>query len=83
MQTEQLLLSREIQVVHLMKDRVNFVKELWDLCAFFFIAPASYDEKTVKKRWKEYSAQQITELSDVLQDMQIAVSIRGFFHHIN
>lgn len=24
-------------VVHLMKDRVSFVKELWDLCSFFFI----------------------------------------------
>ena len=59
-------MERIQQVVHLMKDRVNFVKELWDLCTFFFIAPASYDEKTVKKRWKEYSAQQMAELSDVL-----------------
>ena len=36
------------QVVHMMKDRVSFVKELWELCSFFFIAPTSYDEKTVK-----------------------------------
>ena len=55
------------QVVHLMKDRVNFVKELWPLCAFFFIAPTSYDEKTTKKRWKDYSAQQMTELIEVLK----------------
>ena len=55
------------QVVHLMKDRVNFVKELWPLCAFFFIAPTAYDEKTAKKRWKEYSAQQMTELIEVLE----------------
>ena len=55
------------QVVHLMKDRVSFIKELWPLCAFFFIAPTSYDEKTAKKRWKEYSAQQMTELIDVLK----------------
>ena len=57
------------QVVHLMKDRVNFVKELWPLCAFFFIAPTAYDEKTAKKRWKEYSAQQMKELIDVLKDI--------------
>ena len=57
------------QVVHLMKDRVSFVKELWPLCAFFFIAPTSYDEKTAKKRWKEYSAQQMTELIDVLKNI--------------
>ncbi len=55
------------QVVHMMKDRVNFVKELWPLCSFFFIAPDEYDAKTVKKRWKEYSAQQMTELADVLE----------------
>ncbi|MDD7272965.1 MAG: glutamate--tRNA ligase [Prevotella sp.] len=56
-------------VVHLMKDRVSFVKELWDLCSFFFIPPTEYDEKTVKKRWKDYSAQQMTELSEILADI--------------
>ncbi len=59
--------DRVKQVVHLMKDRVNFVKELWPLCAFFFIAPTSYDEKTTKKRWKEFSAQQMRELIEVLK----------------
>ncbi len=58
--------DRVKQVVHLMKDRVNFVKELWPLCSFFFIAPTTYDEKTAKKRWKEFSAQQMRELIDVL-----------------
>ena len=60
-------LDRVRQVVHMMKDRVNFVKELWPLCSFFFIPPSEYDEKTVKKRWKEYSAQQMTELSAILE----------------
>ena len=55
------------QVVHMMKDRVDFVKELWPLCSFFFIAPTEYDEKTVRKRWKEFSAQQMSELIDVLE----------------
>jgi glutamyl-tRNA synthetase len=56
-------------IVGMMKERVNFVKDLWDVCAFFFIAPTSYDEKTVRKRWKEYSAQQMTELMDVISKM--------------
>lgn len=60
-------LERIRTVVGLMKDRVSFVKELWPLCSFFFIAPLEYDEKTVKKRWKEYSAQQMTELADLLE----------------
>ncbi len=53
-------------VVRMMKDRVSFVKELWPLCSFFFIPPTEYDEKTTKKRWKEYSAQQMSELATVL-----------------
>ncbi len=57
------------QVIHMMKDRVNFVKELWPLCSFFFIAPTAYDEKTKKKRWKEYSPLQMTELCDVLEGL--------------
>ena len=63
-------LERVTQVVHMMKDRVSFVKELWPLCSFFFVAPTEYDEKTVKKRWKDYSAQQMTELSDVLAGVE-------------
>ena len=60
-------MDRVRQVVSMMKDRVSFVKELWPLCSFFFIAPTEYDEKTRKKRWKEYSAQQMTELAAVLE----------------
>lgn len=63
-------MERVQTVVHLMKDRVNFVQELWPLCSFFFIAPTEYDEKTVKKRWKDYSGQQMAELSKVLGDIE-------------
>lgn len=60
-------MERVTKVVSMMKDRVDFVKELWPLCSFFFIAPIAYDEKTVAKRWKEYSARQMNELADVLE----------------
>ena len=43
------------------------MKELWDLCSFFFIAPTEYDEKTVKKRWKADSALVMSELATVLE----------------
>ena len=62
-------LERITLVVHMMKDRVNFVKELWPLCSFFFVAPTSYDEKTAKKRWKESSPQQMAELCDLLASL--------------
>lgn len=60
-------MERITEVVAMMKDRVNFVKELWPLCSFFFIAPTEYDEKTVKKRWKADSAKVMSELADVLE----------------
>ena len=63
-------LERITEVVRMMKDRVNFVSELWPLCSFFFIAPQEYDEKTVKKRWKENSAQVMAELVEVLQGIE-------------
>ena len=52
-----------------MKDRVNFVKELWPLCSFFFIPPTEYDEKTVRKRWKPDSAVVMAELADLLAQL--------------
>ena len=63
-------MERITEVVHMMKDRVNFVNELWPLCSFFFIQPSEYDEKTIKKRWKEYSAQQMTELAEVIEAIE-------------
>lgn len=60
-------MERITQVVAMMKDRVSFVKELWDLCSFFFIAPLEYDEKTVKKRWKTDSAVAMSELAEVIE----------------
>lgn len=60
-------IERIEQVVAMMKDRVSFVKELWPLCSFFFQAPATYDEKTTKKRWKEDSAATLTALCTVIE----------------
>ena len=62
-------MERIIEVVRMMKDRVSFVKELWPLCSFFFIPPTQYDEKTVKKRWKEDSPQVMGELADLLEGL--------------
>ena len=42
---------------------------MWDTCKFFFVAPTEYDEKTVKKRWKEDSAERMTELAALLESL--------------
>ena len=55
------------KIVGLTKDRVNFVPELWEQTNFFFVAPTEYDEKSLKKRWKEDSPKHMTELLEVLE----------------
>jgi glutamyl-tRNA synthetase len=55
------------KIVALMKERVNFTADLWNECEFFFVAPTVYDEKAVAKRWKETSAEQMTELAALLK----------------
>ena len=55
------------KVIGLTKDRVNFVPELWEQVNFFFIAPTEYDEKSLKKRWKEDSQKHMEELIALLE----------------
>ncbi len=58
------------KVIGLTKDRVNFVPELWEQTNFFFVAPTEYDEKSLKKRWKEDSPRHITELMALLEPQE-------------
>ena len=55
------------KVISLTKDRVNFVSELWEQVNFFFVAPEEYDEKSLKKRWKEDSPKHMTEMLALLE----------------
>ncbi|MBR8534448.1 glutamate--tRNA ligase [Carboxylicivirga sediminis] len=57
------------EVVGLVKERVNFVSELWEQCSFFFEAPVEYDGKVVKKRWKGDVPAFMTELVPVLEQL--------------
>ena len=57
-------------LVSLVKSRVNFVQELWEQTRFFFVAPETYAEKDVKKRWKEDSPRLMTELLEVLRGIE-------------
>ncbi len=53
--------------IGLVKERANFVKDLWSQLDFFFKRPEEYDPKAVKKRWKASSFDQMTELKTVLE----------------
>ena len=58
------------RAVSMVKDRVNFVRDLWDVTRFFFEAPTEYEEKAVKKRWKEDTPALMNELVEVLNGLE-------------
>ena len=55
-------------LIGLVKERVSFVKDLWDQTDFFFRAPESYDQEAVRKRWTENTPSLLVELMDVLKE---------------
>jgi len=54
----------------LVKERVSFVKEIWEQTDFFFKTPDVYDPEVVKKRWQPDSEKILKELVTVLQDVE-------------
>ncbi len=58
------------QVVALIKERATFVSDFWEQSYFFFEAPAEYDAKMVKKRWKEDTPEHLKKLSCVLKEIE-------------
>ncbi len=43
--------DRVVKIVSLVKERAEFVKDIWSQSWFFFEAPTTYDESVIKKRW--------------------------------
>lgn len=62
-------MDRVEAVVGMMKmKKINFIKELWPLCDFFFIAPSyNAEDKFTRKNWKEGTAAEMRELAAVLE----------------
>lgn len=62
-------MERVEAVVGMMKmKKINFIRELWPLCDFFFRAPQTYsmDDKFVRKNWKEGTADEMRRLAALL-----------------
>lgn len=59
------------RVIAIVKERANFVKDLWEQSWFFFKAPEHYDAKVVKKRWKENTSTQMAEVKAVIEQVKV------------
>jgi glutamyl-tRNA synthetase len=58
-------------LIGMVKERVSFVKDIWDQTDFFFIAPETYDQEVIKKRWKGDSATLLLELKSILKGIEV------------
>lgn len=60
-----------LKIIHLMKERATFPKDIYENGKFFFEAPVSYDEKASKKAWND-------ETSDILKDFAQKLEVTEF-----
>jgi glutamyl-tRNA synthetase len=49
-----------------LKERATFVKDMWEEGKYYFSAPTIYDEKTIRKKWKEDTPKYVLELKNKL-----------------
>ncbi len=58
------------KIVEMVRERSNFIAELWNNSYFFFQAPTEYDAKTVKKKWKQDAPELMKAVRNVLAETE-------------
>lgn len=56
-----------LRIIHLMKERATFPKDIYENGKFFFEAPTSYDEKASKKAWNDETSAVLDEFASTLE----------------
>jgi glutamyl-tRNA synthetase len=70
------------RVVSMVKERAVFIPEIWEQGHYFFQTPTSYDEQSVKKRWKEGVPEMMKDILMALSEFSgqwEAISIKEYF----
>lgn len=63
-------IDKTTSIVELVKERCDFVKDLWNNSDYFFVAPESYSEKALKKRWKEGTSEKLLIVADKINEIE-------------
>lgn len=59
-----------LKIIHLMKERATFPKDIYENGKFFFEAPTSYDEKASKKAWNDETSAILGEFATTLESTE-------------
>ncbi len=57
-------------VIEAMHERITFIKDIIEKSFYFFERPESYDEKMIKKRWKEETPELLQKLIDEFEKLE-------------
>lgn len=58
-------------VVGMIKERATFVSDFWDLSSYFFVSPATYEEKASKKALKEDSKEVLEVVMSLITPIEV------------
>lgn len=59
-----------VKVVAMLKERATFLPDIWEQGYYFFETPSVYNEKDVKKRWKEGVPEMIEQIATFFEKYQ-------------
>lgn len=60
--------GRLAEAIGLVRDRMQLLPDVVEQTSYLFMAPKEYDEKTVKKRWKDETPQQLENFLDLMEE---------------
>ena len=58
------------RVISEIKERCEFVADLWEQGHFFFSMPTEYDVQTIKKRWKEDTSEKLRAIAGLFETVE-------------
>jgi glutamyl-tRNA synthetase len=62
--------EKALKICSIMKERITFPQDLWEHGKFFFLAPTSYDENVISKKWNDEAVKVLSAYSLVLNDIK-------------
>lgn len=61
--------SKAVKIVGLLKERISFPSDFWVQGQYFFNIPATYDEKTTRKKWTSEAVLVLREYAKELENI--------------
>ncbi|MCD4791603.1 MAG: glutamate--tRNA ligase [Bacteroidales bacterium] len=58
------------KVTGFVKERMVLLTDFWNQAAFFFETPTEYNQKIIKKRWKEDTPEVLIQIYDILESIR-------------